>query len=78
MLLALNLLDPLYDAGRAHSPSDTHRHQAVLLLAASQLVENRGGQLGARTPQRMPQRDGAAVDVQPTLGDAELTYNIAD
>src|SRR5213596_2213388 len=55
----------LDDARTAHAAADAHGHEAVALLAAAKLVEDGYGQLRARATERMAERDGAAVDVDP-------------
>src|ERR1039458_4452926 len=57
------LLQVLKDARRAHATADAHRHHAVASVAALEFAEDACGQLGAGASQRMPQRDGSAVDV---------------
>src|SRR5882724_12059893 len=55
----------LDDTRAAHAATDAHGHEAVALLAATKLVEDGDGQLRARATERMAERDGAAVDVDP-------------
>src|SRR5207245_4597803 len=55
----------LDDARTAHAAADAHGHQSVALLASAKLVEDRDSQLRPRAPERMTERDGAAVDVDP-------------
>src|SRR5256885_16431660 len=55
----------LDDPRAAHAAPDAHGHEAVALLAATKLVEDGDGQLRARATERMTERDGAAVDVDP-------------
>src|SRR5439155_23456541 len=57
--------------GPALSAADAHRDEAVALLAAEHLVGQRAGQPRAGHTERMPDRDRAAVDVEPLGIDAE-------
>jgi MFS family permease len=58
-------LQPLDDGHVGHAAAFAHRLQAVALAALLQRVHQRGHQLGARAAQRMPQRNRAAIDVEP-------------
>src|SRR5688572_11998569 len=62
----------LYDHGDALAAADARRGQAVALLAAAQLVEQRQHEPRARRAERVAEGDRAAVHVQLRLVDAEL------
>src|SRR5579862_4264238 len=51
------------NAGSALAAADAHSDHAVARVFAMHFPQNSGGKLGARTAQRMSQRDGAAVRV---------------
>ena len=53
------------DPRRPHPAADAHRHHAVARRAPPHLVQQRRRQLRAGAAERMAERDGAAVDVQP-------------
>ena len=55
------------DTRRAHAAADAHGDDAAFGLAAFDLVEELGRQLGARGAQGMAQGDGAAVGVDVAL-----------
>src|SRR6516165_9194951 len=52
-------------------PAGADRGAADAAAAAAQLVHERGENAGARRADRVSERDGAAVDVDPLLVDAE-------
>src|SRR5690606_29500992 len=62
--------------GGAHAAADAHAHDAVALAAPAELVQQRGGELRARAPERVPEGDGAAVDVELVCRDAELALAV--
>src|SRR5687767_11087312 len=66
------LLKPLKDSRRAHATADAHRYQPIAAAAPLHLVHERRRQLCARTPERMAQRNRAAVDVQLVRIDRQL------
>src|SRR5205823_9429018 len=53
--------------------ADAHGGQPEAALAALELVQERCREAGAATPERMAERDGAAVDVELLLRDLEGT-----
>src|SRR5438876_2453693 len=65
----------LENARAAHAAADAHGHQTVALLATTKLVEDGDGQLRARASERMAQRDGAAVDVDPLTRQGALAHH---
>src|SRR6266446_2557397 len=58
-------LQPLHDRHIGHAAALAHGLQAVALVALLERVDQRGHQLGAGTAERMAERDGAAIDVEP-------------
>src|SRR6266581_2038859 len=58
-----SLLYALENAGRALTAAHAHRDHPVLRPAACHLAQNRGRQLGAGAPERMSQRDRAAIQI---------------
>jgi hypothetical protein len=64
--------------GGAHAAADAHGDDGVAAAAAAQLVEQRRGELRAGAPERVAERDGAAVDVELRVGDAELALAVHD
>ena len=64
--------DALEEPGCAHAAADAHRDDAVLAAAAPELVEELRGELRAGAPERVAERDRAAVHVEPIVRDAEL------
>ena len=67
--------EPLDDAGGALAAADAHRHQAVARARAAPARQQLHGELRAGGAERMPERDGAAVDVRraPRRGRAART-----
>src|SRR5688500_6262211 len=57
-------LDRLEQACRSLPAADAHRDDRAFCTAALQLVERSGRKLGSGTAERVPERDGTAVDVQ--------------
>src|SRR5690606_10451260 len=55
--------DPLDDDRRGHAARGAHRHQPATQVAALELVEQRADQDGTRRPDRVAERDRAAIDV---------------
>src|SRR5208337_5061985 len=66
------LVEPLDDHGHALAAADAHGFQADGLVPGDQVVEQGGGDPGAGHAERVAQRDGAAVHVEPVDVDAEL------
>src|SRR4051812_43563912 len=56
----------------AHAGSDAHGHHPVLVAVALHAVDDRGGPYGARGPEGMAERDGAALRIHPGGVQAEL------
>src|SRR5690349_12308906 len=51
------------NAGGTHASADAHRYQPILRIAALQLANDTGRELGAGTAQRMSKGDGSAVRI---------------
>src|SRR5207253_7416595 len=68
----------LEEAGRAHSAADAHGSDDVLHLAPTALDQGMTGEPGARHPVRMADGDGAAVEVEPVVRDAEPVAAVDD
>src|SRR4029079_11496991 len=66
-------LATLEEGRLALAHADAHRRDAVATAAAAQLVEEGDDQPGAAHPQRMAERDRAAVDVDLFRVEPELT-----
>src|SRR5438477_9109260 len=58
-------------AGGTHAAADAHRDDAALGLAATALDQNVAGHARPAHAVRMADRDGAAVDIESLLRDAE-------
>src|SRR5512146_2086362 len=56
----------------AHAAPDAHRDRAQGSVSPLHLVQQRGGELRTRAPQRVPQRDRAPVDVDLVRIQGEL------
>src|SRR5690349_10823101 len=70
MILVLSLeieSNPFNDRRGRLPEADAHRDQAVPPLAPLELVHDRRDQARARSAERMPERDRAAVDVELAL-----------
>src|SRR6204780_4978411 len=65
-------VESLDDHGHALAAADAHGFQADGLVPGDQAVEEGGGDPGAGHAERVAQRDGAAVHVEPVDVDAEL------
>src|SRR5687768_3987970 len=65
----LSGLKDFEQAGRAHSAADAHRHDDIFGTAPLALDQSVAGQASARHAVRMADRDGAAIDVEPVVGD---------
>jgi len=63
-------------AGGTLAAADAHGDDGVAALAAFELVQRRGGELGAGAAERVAQRDGAAVDVELVGGDLEGVLDV--
>src|SRR4051812_31891052 len=63
-------------AGGAHPTTDAHRDHDELGAAAPALDERVPGETGARHPIGMAERDGAAVHVEPLVGNAQLVATV--
>src|SRR5512144_1033473 len=64
------------EAGGAHTTAHAHRDDGVLALAALELVQRRRDLARARTAERVPERDGAPVDVDAVLRQPELAQAV--
>ena len=60
---ARQFLQHLIDSRRTHAAADTHGNDSAFCLPPFQLVEELGGQFGARASQGMTEGNGAAVGV---------------
>src|SRR5207244_3060519 len=68
----------LENTGSSHSTTYAHCHQSVTTPSALHLVQQRRRQLRARAAERMTERDGAAVDIEPTGIDRQLSQACED
>src|SRR3954469_13375882 len=66
----------LDQARRAHSAADAHGDHGIATLATFELVQRGGDLTGAGGSQRVPDGDGAAVDVHPVERQAQLTQAV--
>src|SRR5439155_15879367 len=64
--------DPLDARAGAEAAAAANRDEARLLVRALELVQESGDQAGAGRPERMPERDRAAVHVDPVHVRLEL------
>src|SRR3954452_11100331 len=67
---------PLEQCSRPLSTADTHRDDAVAAAASVELVHQRANEPRAGHPERMPNRYGTAVGVQPLHRQAEAVATI--
>src|ERR1017187_9512415 len=65
------LVQVFEDSRGAHAAPHAHRHNAVAGLPPFQFLEQTGGELGPGAAQRMPQGNGAAVDVHAVRREAQ-------
>src|SRR2546422_2613777 len=72
------LVGRLEQPGRAHPAADPHGDDPPALLPPAQLVEQRPGHARAGHSVRMPDRDRAAVRVEPLGVDAEAVAAVDD
>src|SRR5205085_1989764 len=61
----------LEEPGCPHAAADTHRHDAVFRLAAPAFEKNVARHARARHAVRMADRDGAAIDVELLVRNAD-------
>src|SRR6476661_2343940 len=66
--------DELDDGGDAHAAADAERGEAAALVAALELVDERAEDHRAGGAERVPHRDGAAVDVGDLVADAHVLH----
>src|SRR6266487_6856738 len=72
----LSLIQSLDNGGDALSDADAHRCQAVTTAAPFQLVQQGHDDACATAAERVPQGDGAAVDVELLLVDLQLARTL--
>ena len=53
----------------AHAAADAHGHQAITTLAPLEFMDDADRQFRAGRAERMAERDGAAVDVDPVAAE---------
>ena len=73
-----SLVQTFENSRGAHAAAHAHGHHAVPRLAALHFLQQPGGQLGAGAAQRMPQRDGAAVDIHPSVSRPSVLMTASD
>src|SRR3712207_4832646 len=66
------LLDALEAQRHPHAAADAQRRYAATRTAAQHLVQQRDRDARARAADRMPERDGAAVDVEAVAVEMQL------
>jgi hypothetical protein len=66
----------LEQSGRAHAAADAHRDDDILGAAALAFDQRRGRSARAGHAVGVADRDRAAVDVEPVVGDAELVLAV--
>src|SRR5579859_3935641 len=64
--------EPFEHEGHALAAADAHGLEADLLVVELQRVDQRGGDPGSGHAERVTNRDGAAVDVEPVDIDAQV------
>src|SRR5690606_14008855 len=69
-------LHPLDDRRGAHAAAGAHGDQPDRLVPALQLVQHRLEQHRTGRADRMPQRDGATVDIDPVLVVAQVAHHL--
>src|SRR5229473_1217059 len=74
---AVLILAALHAHGDAHAAADAQRGEAFLGVAPRHLVEQRHQDAGAGCADRMPERDGAAIDVDLAGVPAEILVDRA-
>src|ERR1051325_1863002 len=72
----LTALQNLEQPRRAHAAADTHRHHHVAGAAALALDQGVAGHPRARHAVGMADRDRAAIDVHPVVGNAEHVLDV--
>src|SRR5699024_2513084 len=70
--------DAFDDGGHAHAAADAQRDEGEAAAGAVQLVDGGAGDHGAGGAERVAHGDGAAVDVELLVGDAELLLGVQD
>src|SRR4029077_19423336 len=69
---SLTSAEPFEHEGHALAAADAHGLEADVLVVELQGVDQRGGDPGAGHAERVTDRDGAAVDVEPVDVDAQV------